>query len=107
MAKVEAELDAAGLLKTAENPTPRQFTYADIGKLHYLDCCIKVRACIITQAGACSGPGAGFCSLTNLQPLRIPQACVLLCLHAIIIGFLLTLAYPSKGRPCRSVPGQE
>ena len=42
MAKVEAELDAAGLLKTAANPTPRPFTYADIGKLHYLDCCIKV-----------------------------------------------------------------
>ena len=42
MAKVEAELDAAGLLKTAANPAPRPFTYADIGKLHYLDCCIKV-----------------------------------------------------------------
>lgn len=53
MAKVEAELDAAGLLKTADNPTPREFTYADIGKLHYLDCCIKVRACITMRADAC------------------------------------------------------
>ena len=45
MAKLEAELDAAGLLKTPQNPIPRQFTHADIGKLHYLDWCIKVRAC--------------------------------------------------------------
>ena len=40
--KLEEELDAAGLLKTAKNPSPRPFTYADIGKLHWLDCCIKV-----------------------------------------------------------------
>jgi hypothetical protein len=47
MAKLEAELDAAGLLKTPQNPTPRQFTHADIGKLRYLDCCIKVCACAV------------------------------------------------------------
>lgn len=40
--KLEEELDAAGLLKTAKNPNPRAFTYADISKLHWLDCCIKV-----------------------------------------------------------------
>ena len=40
--KLEEELDAAGLLKTPQNPSPRQFTYADIGKLRYLDWCIKV-----------------------------------------------------------------
>lgn len=44
MTKLEAELNEAGLLKTAENPTPRQFTYADIGKLRYLDWCIKVHS---------------------------------------------------------------
>ena len=42
MKKLEEELDAAGLLKTPQNPDPRQFTYADIGKLRYLDWCIKV-----------------------------------------------------------------
>ena len=44
LAKLEKELDAAGLLKTPQNPNPRQFTYGDIGKLHWLDCCIKVSA---------------------------------------------------------------
>ncbi len=43
MAKLEAELDAAGLLVTPERPQPRSFTFADISKLHYLDCVIKVR----------------------------------------------------------------
>ena len=38
---MEAELDGAGLLVTAERPQPRSFTYADIGKLHYLECVIK------------------------------------------------------------------
>ena len=40
--KLEEELDAAGLLKTSKNPKPRPFAYADIGKLHWLDGCIKV-----------------------------------------------------------------
>lgn len=52
MAKVEAELDTLGLLKTPANPTPRQFTYADIGKLRYLDCCIKVWL-PVSQPGIC------------------------------------------------------
>ena len=43
MARLEAELDAAGLLVTAERPQPRAFTFADISKLRYLDCVIKVR----------------------------------------------------------------
>lgn len=42
MARLEAELDAVGLLKTAANPQPRTITFADIGKLHYLDVVIKV-----------------------------------------------------------------
>ena len=44
MAKLEAELDAAGLLVTPERPQARAFTFADISKLRYLDCVIKVRA---------------------------------------------------------------
>ena len=44
LAKLEDELGAAGLLKSPKNPIPRSFTYGDIGKLHWLDCCIKVRA---------------------------------------------------------------
>ena len=43
MAKLEAELAEAGLLVTPTNPTPRAFTFADIGKLPYLDRVIKVR----------------------------------------------------------------
>lgn len=43
MAKLEAELDAAGLLVTEQRPQPREFAYADISKLRYLDCVIKVR----------------------------------------------------------------
>ena len=42
MAKLEAELDEAGLLVTPSNPTPRAFSFSDIGKLHYLDHVIKV-----------------------------------------------------------------
>ena len=42
MAELEAELDAAGLLVTAQRPRPRAFTFADISKLRYLDCVIKV-----------------------------------------------------------------
>lgn len=43
MAKLEAELDQAGLLATPARPHPREFVYADIGKLPYLDACIKAR----------------------------------------------------------------
>ena len=44
LAKLEEELDAAGLLKSPSNPYPRPFTYGDIGKLHWLDRCIKASA---------------------------------------------------------------
>ena len=43
MAKLEAELDEAGLLQSERNPDPRPFTYDDISKLRYLDQVIKVR----------------------------------------------------------------
>lgn len=43
LARLERELDEAGLLVTAANPRPRPFTYADIGKLRWLDCCMRVR----------------------------------------------------------------
>ena len=42
MAKLEAELDAAGLLVTPARPRPRPFTFADISKLRYLDAVLKV-----------------------------------------------------------------
>ncbi len=41
--RLERELDAAGLLATAANPRPRVFTCADIGKLRWLDCCMRAR----------------------------------------------------------------
>ena len=41
LAKLEAELDAAGLMKGVSNPSPRQFTFNDIGHLKWLDACIK------------------------------------------------------------------
>jgi hypothetical protein len=47
LAKLEAELDAAGLLKTPENPNPRPFTHSDIGKLHWLDSCIKAGSSLL------------------------------------------------------------
>lgn len=43
-AKLEAELDAAGLLATPARPHPRAFTFADISRLRYLDAVLKVRA---------------------------------------------------------------
>ena len=43
LAKLEEELNASGLLKTAQHPSPRPFMHADISKLHWLDCCIKVK----------------------------------------------------------------
>jgi len=53
MAKLEAELDAAGLLVTTERPQPRAFNFADISKLRYLDCVIKVRVAAQRIAGLC------------------------------------------------------
>ena len=41
-AKICAELDQQGLLKSADRPNPRQVTYDDLGKLTYLDMAIKV-----------------------------------------------------------------
>jgi hypothetical protein len=43
LARLEAELDAAGLLVTPERPTPRPFTFADI-HLPYLQAVVKVPA---------------------------------------------------------------
>lgn len=59
--KLEEELDVAGLLKTAHNPNPRDFTYADISKLHWLDCCIKV-----SPAAFCCPPEAQSSSVDDL-----------------------------------------
>ena len=40
-AKLEAELDAAGLLVTPERPKPRALQYADLSKLTFLCACLK------------------------------------------------------------------
>lgn len=55
MARLEAELEEAGLLVTVANPHPRPFSFSDIGKLHFLDAVIKVRSC----AGAHLEQGLG------------------------------------------------
>ena len=39
--KIIAELDSLGLSITAERPHPRKMTYADLGKLTYLQATIK------------------------------------------------------------------
>ena len=39
--KIIAELDSLGLSITAERPHPRKMTYADVGKLTYLQATIK------------------------------------------------------------------
>ena len=38
------ELDAAGLLVTAERPHPRTLAVEDLSSLEYLSACIKARA---------------------------------------------------------------
>lgn len=40
--KILAELEGLELLKTAQNPKPREMTYADLSKLTYLNAAIKV-----------------------------------------------------------------
>ena len=40
-AKLEAELEAAGLLTTPARPRPRALEFADLGALHYLQAVIK------------------------------------------------------------------
>ena len=42
-AKLAAELDAAGLLVTADRPQPRALEWADLGGLVYLQAVIKAR----------------------------------------------------------------
>jgi len=42
-AKVAAELDALGLLATPDRPQPRCMEHADLARLTYLQCIIKVR----------------------------------------------------------------
>jgi hypothetical protein len=39
--KIIAEMDSLGLSITAERPHPRKMTYADLGKLTYLQATIK------------------------------------------------------------------
>lgn len=46
-AKIVAELDAAGLLVTAERPHPRSFAFEDLSALPYLSACIKARVPVV------------------------------------------------------------
>ena len=68
-AKLAAELDAAGLLATADCPQPRALEWADLGRLVYLQAVIKVcpipysdgRGCkqsVVTTAKGASQPAA-------------------------------------------------
>ncbi len=42
-AKVLAELESLQLMASPQLPSPRPLEYADLSKLTYLSCCIKVR----------------------------------------------------------------
>ncbi len=42
MARLETELDAARLLVTPARPRPRPLAHADLGRLPYLQCVLKV-----------------------------------------------------------------
>ena len=87
MAKLEAELDQSGLLKTAANPQPRAITYADISKLHYLDLVIKV-------------PALSLCIFLCKRNLRLymmgdlPQHATLLSKHlsTVVVNVSLSLS---------------
>ncbi len=46
--KVVQELDLLGLLATPERPNPRSIEYADLSRLTYLNCVIKVRLGLVT-----------------------------------------------------------
>lgn len=48
-AKLAAELDEAGLLVTPERPQPRALTHADLARLTYLNCVLKVRNIVVAQ----------------------------------------------------------
>ena len=53
-ARVAAELAAAGLLATPERPQPRCMEHADLARLTYLQCVIKV--------GSSAEPGVPACA---------------------------------------------
>jgi hypothetical protein len=100
MAKLEAELDQAGLLVTAQRPQPRAFTWADVGKLTYLDCVIKARAspsfiCTQLHAQPQALPRKPLCWLQDSQMHH--GVCGMLCLRAR--GSML----PGVTRPTQTV----
>ena len=47
-ARLAAELDAAGLLVTPARPQPRPLAHADLSRLVYLNCVLKVRGSILS-----------------------------------------------------------
>ena len=62
-AKIVEELDAAGLLVTAERPHPRTLAVEDLSSLEYLSACIKARA-----QSVCSRP----CTLKSMASSTCP-----------------------------------
>ena len=87
-ARVAAELAAAGLLATPERPQPRSMEHADLARLTYLQCVIKVGsfmqfvACLpvahssarLCSHGTC--PCVVQCSGLCCMPYLAPQLCV-------------------------------
>lgn len=63
--RVLAELDALGLLVTPARPQPRQLEYEDVGKLSYLNNCIKASHSAEAGADLCS-PALATCDNTVL-----------------------------------------
>ena len=56
MARVESELDGAGLLAGPGRPRPRPLEHADLARLPYLSACLRER-CVCVWGGGGGGEG--------------------------------------------------
>jgi hypothetical protein len=82
MAKLEAELDAAGLLKSATNPAPRPLTFSDIGHLKWLDACIKASRASVLAYRVCAQRASG----AVVGSSRRGNSAQSLRMHVMILG---------------------
>lgn len=74
-AKIRQELADLGLLATPEQPQPRQLEWADLAKLQYLNCCIKVSdAAHCPHHAQCPNGALSHCSYAGLMLLIMPSA---------------------------------
>ena len=87
MAKLEAELDAAGLLVTPARPRPCPLAFADISKLRYMDCVLKARLLTARprlaptcRAIACDRWGV-LASMLCTEDNRGVEGCFVLCVE--------------------------